>query len=157
MKLVIDRNTWLRGGFERNQGYSCLRDEQGRKCCLGFYLEACGFSQTQITGSGSPHDVFSFLGPRTAARRNWKPRWLLRKDNKGVVFDDSSDCSTLMNVNDNVHIEDPTSLEILSEADREKQIKKIFAKHGVTVTFVGPKADASKLRAPLLRRNPNEL
>lgn len=105
----INRAKWARGG---EGGQSALLNEDGNKCCLGFYALACGAKPNQIAGHGCPEDAW----PVKAGR------WLL-EDGK-----DSPDCYELVNVNDNVN---------LTDANREEEIKRIFKKHRVEVKFFG--------------------
>jgi hypothetical protein len=56
-KLVIDRATWGRGQGNKmgGSGDSCLLSPKtGKKCCLGFYALACGYSEIEIRGKAMP-------------------------------------------------------------------------------------------------------
>ena len=58
MKLIIDRQNWIRGGRD-----SLLRRGSDNKmCCLGFLAKACGFSDNDITGVPTPSHLFKNLG-----------------------------------------------------------------------------------------------
>lgn len=47
-RLVIDRSIWLRG--EGGNNSYLLREEDGKKCCLGIYLGACGTPDELLSG-----------------------------------------------------------------------------------------------------------
>lgn len=51
-EFVIDRSKWLRG--EGPAESYLLRASDGRMCCLGIYLEACGVSPTDLRSKKSP-------------------------------------------------------------------------------------------------------
>ncbi len=57
MKLVINRDKWLRGegAFESK----LLRREDGKMCCLGFLGLACGLSESDIMGKATPVDALN--------------------------------------------------------------------------------------------------
>jgi hypothetical protein len=111
MKLVIDRNKWLRG--EGHGESYLLRKSDGKMCCLGFYGIACGIPQSMlvdVTTPSSVHDSFNSWGDG---------QWLLSRWRH---------CESLMDTND---------LEIIDDNKREKYIAAIFAEHDVQVEFVG--------------------
>src|SRR5271165_6966019 len=112
-KLVIDESKWYRG---KGSDKSKLRNGRGMMCCLGFYGLACGLENRDISGKSEPSDCLSLDDPKF-------PDWLT---NKEVYSGNTSDCCVLMEINDEKSITD---------SSRKKQIKEIFAKHGVTVSF----------------------
>lgn len=109
MRLVIDRKIWLRG----DDASYLLRPSDGKMCCLGIYLEACGINKNAMNGVNVPSSL-GFILPEEAAR------WM---NEMGCV-----DATMAMNVNDNVGIDDVI---------REQRIAEIFARHDVEVEFVG--------------------
>lgn len=125
--LVIDRSIWLRG--ERNGDVYLLRPADGKMCCLGIYLQACGASPDTLRGRRYPSSVAVAL-PDEA-------RWLLRPGKPVVgVQSDSLETTELAVTNDD---------NTITDAEREKRIATLLAKHDVRVTFTdgtAPRASA---------------
>jgi hypothetical protein len=118
MKLIIDRSKWLRG---EGPSSSCLlRPEDGKMCCLGIYALACGVPKDEIWGQLAPGEGKLNKELWTKARRGGA--WLFESGGHVIL---SRDCSDLMNENDDPCI-----------GGKESKIAKIFAEHGVEVTFV---------------------
>jgi hypothetical protein len=118
--LVIDRSRWGTGSLGGElQAPDNSTKRAGLRCCLGFYCLAAGYAEKQITRRGMPASL---------ASSNKLPEWLLDRDPQ-------SDVNKLAKIND-----------ALISTNREERIKKIFAKHGVKVRFIGklatPKAVA---------------
>jgi hypothetical protein len=111
MKLVIDRNVWLRG---EGQGWSyLLRPGDGKMCCVGIFLEACGVSREVLRGTKTANQ----------ARRNHDahevekiPDWM-DNTNAGFLYDDNDD-------------------RLMSEDERERRVARRFAGQGVEVEFI---------------------
>jgi hypothetical protein len=114
MKLTIDRNTWLRG--EGSVVSRLLRKDDGKKCCLGFYMNACGVSDSEIEEVRLPSDLDDI--PNEAA-------WLVEKSNIKNLNVPSPIAFDLMQYND-----------ASSQFGREEEITKIFKEAGVEVEFV---------------------
>lgn len=130
MKLVIDRNKWLRGNPNTAQ---LLRIDNGKMCCLGFFALALGYTEDQISGLGDPIETI-IDGPRP----NLWPTWGVCRREKLIEHDqgdahvreeyeDTDDFNQLMTVNDDAQ---------RSERSREDRIRSIFARNGVEVKFV---------------------
>lgn len=85
-----------------------LRREDGKRCCVGIYLKACGMSDSQLLDLTTADQLVGLL-PVEA-------QWLQRN---GVNL-------PLYQLNDSVSI---------IKASREAQIATEFAEHGVIVTF----------------------
>lgn len=114
MTLTIVRSKWLHG--EGGLKSELLRESDGKMCCLGFYGIACGIAPKDILGVGEPESADEYND--ADYRHNW-PHWL---------FEDSG-CGALIGRNDS---SDPK----YRDAQREADIARLFAKHGVTVVFV---------------------
>jgi len=125
MKLVIKRKTWLRGATG-GSGSSCLLDDKGRMCCLGFFGRARGLRPKEIRNVGTPSGVCEY--DDKAVVKIFGPLVVLQeyKESEGYV-EDSDLADHLMTANDD---------EDISDKSRETKIKKLFAKIGVKVTFV---------------------
>lgn len=50
--LTIDRSKWNRG--KKGPGACLMLNEVGMMCCLGFDALACGLTESQIMGVGTP-------------------------------------------------------------------------------------------------------
>lgn len=109
MKLVIERESWLRG--EGSDASELLRPGDGKMCCLGFYGLACGYL---------PEDLERLKTPASLLDASKWPAWLLEFPHV------TRECARLMSVNDNP---DCTSSE------REEEIIRRFAAYGVEVEF----------------------
>lgn len=112
-KLVIDRKIWLRG--EGKAPSRLVRQSDGKQCCLGIYLLACGMPHASLLNAAVPIDVTREI-PEEA-------HWLF-----------SDDASSLMIYNDAL-IREGEEVAVV-EAIREKHITELFAKHRIDVTFV---------------------
>lgn len=124
-EFTIDRKTWYRGqGGERSR----LLRQDGQKCCLGFFGEACGLSKPRIRGQMylmSPLMKGSKKGPLPiidAPELQWL--FLLIAENK---LSTNNEAGELARINDSV---------ATSEKNREDYIVKTFANHGITVHFI---------------------
>lgn len=115
MKLVIDRNRWLRG--EASESYPSesylLRSSDGKMCCLGFLALACG---------ARPEDITNVRTPDQALQACSWPAGLIGSRE----FEDR--CDDLMNSNDESSLRDDV---------RERIISERMAEIGVEVEFVG--------------------
>lgn len=123
-KLVIKRSKWLRGGKDGNgaEALSLLMNKDGHKCCLGFYVRACGYKKA-LKGKACPDDEIQV--PREA-------KWLLdsvdeQRHLRLKDYYNSNACNNLMMINDNEHF---------PQSERELKLTKLFAKQGITVIFV---------------------
>lgn len=114
--LVIKRSEWLRGFDSR-----LLEVDSGKKCCLGFYAIACGYSEKEISDYGSPSNLLEIDNVP-----NLFPEWLVPSRENRL---NSSPAANLININD-------MNNDVLGDKERESIIKEIFSNHGVKVTFV---------------------
>lgn len=131
MKLIIDRAVWLRG---EGKGKSfLLRQEDGKRCCLGIYLAALGVSDELLEHVGSPARGLQLSLPAEAG-------WLIEAEAYGFRFphENSAVACDLMHMND---APEHGYLRIdgldLTEARREEFVAARFKEHGVEVEFVG--------------------
>jgi hypothetical protein len=116
--LVIDRSRWLRG--VSGEESLLLRPTDSKMCCLGFLGIACGIAASDISGMGEPIEVPS---------DKW-PTWL-QQTNDGYASDAKV-------VNRLIEINDDTGF---TDADREADLRDVFAKHGVKVEFIDGEVD----------------
>jgi len=119
MKLVIDRQKWLRGeGTEKSY---LLRSEDGKMCCIGFYSLACGMNKNDII------EITAIDEAREKGRIvPEQMEWLAKRTSPTSVIS-TTDANYLMAIND-----DPD----YTDSYREQRITKEFATHGVEVEFI---------------------
>ncbi len=121
-KFVINRKIWLRG--EGSAKSSLFRDTDGKQCCLGIYLNACGVPKNILEGCSTVKDFLNQTGKNitlTADQVQW------------MISDSSSKSS-----NDVVKLYSENDYSIdNSEENREKTIKELFAKNNIDVEFIG--------------------
>lgn len=119
-KLVIDRSKWGVGGLLRGPNLSStpvldpLRGE-GRMCCLGHVLIACGNTARSISGCGMPQPM------------HLAPSWIY--DRRGDSHRDpgpTADAYMAAEINDHA---DPK--------EKEGKLIALFAKNGCQLSFVG--------------------
>lgn len=139
MKLVIERDRWLRGeGVSTNaltgNGARLLRSTDQKMCCLGFFGLACGLRPADIVDVTTP---LAQTGTFRVCRTCW-PAWALDVTPAGMR-DNSIDINTLMRINDASDLSEPT---------REATIARIFLRHGVEVEFVDTGVDLDAEETP---------
>ncbi len=118
MKLEINEKFWGRADYlgrnDDTEVEGSLADSRGKMCCLGFVGQACGITKKDMRGLKMPHNLEDVTKMQEAYP------WLFR-DGVG-----SNSAYILATINDS------TSLTL---AEKRKQIKAIFKKHGVDVVF----------------------
>lgn len=113
MKLVIDRNKWLRG--EGPSQSRLIRSNDNQMCCLGFLGKACGISEQEL---------FDEYTPETAGDENKWPNGIFNED----AVENSDITAELMEINDD---------ENLTDENRESNLIERFATINIEVEFVG--------------------
>lgn len=86
-----------------------LRNSHGKQCCLGFVCREYGLKAKDIKGIDIPSSLSLILNPDL-------PEWLL----------ESKDVNLAVEANDDVS---------LSDRQREKEIRVIFARNGLRAVF----------------------
>lgn len=127
-KLVIDRNVWLRGDPR-----SYLLRYDGKRCCIGIYLGACGVPDEKLKNQA---DVTSLVTSHGSAALPPEARWMW-EDFEGEQTDvpgseyiyGINDMRPMAEREDSKHY-------VVSEADRERKVREFFARHGVEVEFI---------------------
>jgi hypothetical protein len=120
-KLVIKRSAWIHTVADLNQYSKLVREVDGKKCCLGFYGQACGIPLKAMENKA----VFRPFGESVEHYVKQLPpqmQWLVEDSGKP-----SKDAYDLMRANDNKEY---------SPKEKEKLIANYFKKHDVLVTFV---------------------
>ena len=133
--FTIDRKRWARGPFGSNKLFSRggFTRGPGRKCCIGFYAEACGFEPKELDGYGTLQMMLDGPGPGSStygsassmgarARRLFESVWTTAGTHEDDFF------QGLYSINDSGEI---------PEHERERQVKAWFRSRGIRVTFKG--------------------
>jgi hypothetical protein len=121
--LVINRKNWLRG--EGGDVSFLKREEDGKMCCLGMYLNQCRVPQGDMIDVQVPCSLEFKTIPKQA-------KWMIDDNYEASplcnsLMNTSPLCNSLMNTNDDQKI---------NEGKREKIISEKFSKAGIKVTFV---------------------
>lgn len=135
MNFVVDRTQWHRGnGDSKEQGFSGLLTESGRRCCLGFVCNQCGIPDVALTINphtvganerkfvGAPDGINDY-GERAKLPANFFQS-SLTQPNYAV---NSTWVIQCMTVNDDVDI---------SATTREAAMTELFAKNGHSIKFI---------------------
>lgn len=115
MKLVIDRQKWLRG--EGSSNSYLLRGKDRKMCCLGFLALQCGYTQDEIIHKESPSSVGGLVTKFPSGLVCLK---------RGITSN-SIQCHRLMTCNDD---------ELLSDEEREGQLIDLFHEIGIDIEFI---------------------
>lgn len=118
MRFEVKRPEWYRGREMESalfvQESSRVKDEFDRKrCCLGFFANACGLSDDQICNCQSTVDI-----PKDIVRNFASSEW---SDLKKMLINE------MIRVNDD---------EYMSDKDREENLTALFKKAGHEIVFV---------------------
>lgn len=111
-ELRIDRRRWVRGHIG---GRSALLNEEGNMCCLGFACRKEGIPEKDLKDVLNPFQV-----------KNSRERVLSLVTKRGYNRKATGDA---VDINDNT---------IITEQEREAQLKPVLAKLGYKVVFTGP-------------------
>jgi hypothetical protein len=126
--VIIVRSEWLRGlcAWSNTKNISGLYVE-GKRCCLGFVANACGFSDADISGLSEPSDLLGYDTDMSDKVYSSQLATMFASRATGPIYQDSRLMTDIMRTND-----DP----LLSEAERETIVIDILAKFGFDVSFV---------------------
>lgn len=115
MKFTIDRSKWIRGK-DRGMSY-LLRPADGKRCCVGFYLQACGLTDEQLSNRcyADSYDQ-NLRKDDLPAGTEWLHISRSKEGGDSVYY-----------VNDDME---------LTETEREERIAARFAREGHEVEFV---------------------
>lgn len=119
MNLIINRAEWLRG--EGPDDSFLLRTKDNKRCCVGIYLRELGVPDSVLSGMGAADQ------PRVADKLD-PEHWLLSDDHTATELYDTNDTEIQPDSDDPIYRD---------ESEREAKIARLFAKHGVFVTFKG--------------------
>ncbi len=118
MKFEVKRSEWYRGLWENNSALFVKRQDRTsgqmdrKRCCLGFFANACGLSDRQIVNCHELSDVSEVSTKGATDDWNSLPIGLL---------------GDIMETNDNGNT---------SDEQREKKLTKLFKKAGHEIVFV---------------------
>lgn len=126
MKLVIDRNIWLRG--EGEEASFLLRQDDQKMCCVGIYLEALGVDRGHLNGANAAHHPgLSEMLPKEAM-------WLVYQDTMHRWMPSDKACRLYAANDGEQHSLNDPSFD--TEEERENYIRDAFATQGVEVEFI---------------------
>lgn len=112
-EFVISRAKWARSFKDRYNSDTGMLNDDGGQCCLGIYASACQVPPEFLLGKGIPADVVVSLKDI-----KWNTK-LVKDSNLNLIGE-------LIDANDRSGIADST---------REKKIRALFKKLGITVHF----------------------
>ena len=115
MKIRVSRRRWLRGNENGR-----LLDKSGRMCCLGFGARQCGVKAKALLNVGMPGTI----ADADCTQALYDSPLLCGENSKW----DSVLSEAASEIND-----DPT---ILTDRQRETQLRTLFRKHGHQIVFV---------------------
>jgi hypothetical protein len=122
-KFVIDRSKWYPSEVHDDILYiGGSLYNNGRMCCLGVFLKANGYTDTQMNGLFMPED---FLKQDECDRELFD---LLITESEAGPFTSSLFANAAADINDKPN---------LNTQERERKIIELFASKGIEVTFVG--------------------
>lgn len=98
-----------------------MLNDEGNKCCLGFFAAANGATNSTLLGEPEPEDVTDHH-PRAKSLRK-KLAGLLRK----TTGRNNAICIRMMELNDS---------EVTEDSSRETKLTKMFAKLGWKPKFI---------------------
>lgn len=116
-KLVIDRSKWGKGSLLRGPRYKTLNDplfREGRMCCLGHALLACGNTPKSIMDHGMPQNVHKV------------PSWIYDRIGNGLELGLTQTAYSAADIND-----------YAAPSEKESKLIELFAENGCELSFVG--------------------
>lgn len=126
MEFTINVENWLRGTGE---DMSFLhRSQDGKECCVGQYLRACGMPVEAINNIKAGRQII--VGRNSALPP--QARWLVNREG---IWHDTEDATELYSCNDD---------QIMSEQFRRKEIVRLFGLNGVQVKFSDEPGEAER-------------
>lgn len=121
-RFVIDRAKWA-----RSRPMSTLLQDDGKRCCVGIYLAACGMEDDQLLGYGAAHQ--DEVRPVLPAEAAWLVGWSTGSGS-GLAFQ-------LYGAND------------YAPPDKvEEEVRLGFYQVGIEVVFTGEDAPSSPEDTP---------
>lgn len=128
-KLVINRRIWLRGepsgeGIPWKDFSQLHRVKDGKMCCVGIYLHACGVPMDALAGIGEA-DLVLAENDETS------------DDESKTYVEEACWLISSMPTDPAPQLYATNDDDQLAGFEREQIIKEIFAQHGVDVEFVG--------------------
>lgn len=121
--FVIDRSRWIRG--EGGQESRLHRKNDGRMCCVGMYLEACGVPRYALTDI---YTATTFLGYYLGSKFDLKEVGL-----EDLAWLYNSEVEHELYLTNDKHYDEGGN--VIGAERREAVLTGLFAKAGVTVTF----------------------
>lgn len=119
--LIIDRNTWRKGGSKYNEqcGETRLLNNEGFMCCLGFFCKQAGVPEKYLN-TGEPCDIdikeYTDLIPE-----------LVTYHEGNDVYKNTHLTEDAINKNDNPNF---------TNEERETHLTKLFKDNNIDVEFI---------------------
>lgn len=128
MTFEVKRSEWVRGASKvsallvkedaRSEAYP-----DRKRCCLGFFANACGIPDSALKGSSTPAR-YQHQDPWEPVSREWDKLTIWSLSGRRL---NGELCGNLMACNDNLDITD---------YEREVELTSLFSELGHTVVFV---------------------
>ncbi len=117
-RYTIDRSKWVCGTKEQLLGHTRMLNNIGRMCCLGQICKQMGYKDADLYSHELPSLVYEM-----SKKENYKIRVFLDDQNIDNIFS-----YNMAKINDEIHI---------TQAEREKQLKRLAREQGILLTFKG--------------------
>lgn len=115
--------TWLQG--EGGLDSRLLRPDDGKRCCLGFYLNACGLNDEALRDQRAPELI------ATEVSRNAQASWLLTDE----YSRHSETAVDLMTENDELFDVAPFTDYVTYILEKMRHLSELFARQGIAVRW----------------------
>ena len=137
-QFTIDRAMWRFGGeaFVKNFGDTCLLNNEGYMCCLGFISAQCGIPEKFLLSQCNPNDVDYRLENPSSSKHPLNDFLVREKeieDETGIldplfVFENTWLAEEAIVINDN---------NLLTLQQREEELQKLFKRVDCELKFIG--------------------
>jgi hypothetical protein len=118
MKVVVDCERWVRGRYKK-YGRSCLLNEKGNRCCLGFVAKVLGYRDGSIQTLLAPAKILETRQSNVLCD--------VQETERGVFVRNSVFSAEAMGLNDYASIDD---------AERRRRLVVLGKEHGVEFEFI---------------------
>lgn len=119
--FTIVRRNWSRG---KGSVHSCMLNNKGQRCCLGFYAKACGIPDAKMKDKTDPVSMIMTSPFDSTADILWKTFLIEGSNGK-------EDCADLTR-----HIIAMNDETRVTSERREKKLTKFFKRVGIKLLFV---------------------
>ena len=122
MRFEVKRSEWLAGKHTGEFESMLYNPECEKRCCLGFFANAAGFSDEQINGIGRPQEL-------NGVQYEGKFDGLVYQESESSEYTnyDTDVCAAVMKVNDDSDMPNKA---------REERLTELFSQIGHEIVFV---------------------